>query len=207
MDGAFKHNRQIGFDGQTGEVLRVAADPPTIAYSYEAYFLQSPDLKLLSQRNVDRLLSTALSEPVNNVLVESLSTNLDRSNPFSKTTKVMYKLEMEDRPHDELEDEFGVPGSAVALLIVGILLGILGLGMILIRRRRFRRSANQFKDVYDLVSLGPNSKSYDSDPAELPNGGVREDTGVWQWSMPSGHDGTCKSPKSAASEMGVQNIQ
>ena len=209
MDGAFEHNRHIDYDGQTGEVLGVTTNPATIAYSYGAYFLQSPDFRPISQKDVDRLLSTALSEPVNHVLVQSLSTSLDSSNPFSETTGVVYSLNFNGRAQNELDEELGVPSSAIALLIVGIFLGILGLGMIVFRRLRFRQPVLP-DDSYDgLIHPGQRAESYDSaeDPAAMPNETRDEASSVWQWSVRSGHEGTCAPPESAGETASEADLQ
>jgi len=199
MNDAFQYNRQIDYDGQNAEVLDVTTDPVTIAYSYGAYFVQSPDLRPIGQQDVDRLLSTAFSEPVNRNLVQRLSTNLNNTNPFSKTSMVVYRIDIRDRAQKELGEGFDVPSSAVALLIIGIFLGILGLGMILIRRRRFRQPVPT-DDSYDLISSKQGSEeTFGNDLAPVSNE-TRDEGSVWQWSVPSGHDGTNSQQKPVIDE-------
>ena len=198
MHSAFRRNDQIEYDGQLGQVLGITVDPVTIAFSYEVYFLEAPNLHP-KQGDIDRLLSTALSEPANNILLERLS-NLDQRNPFSTTSKVVYSLSF-NQP--TVTQDMQVPTSAIALLVVGIFLGVLGLGMILMRRRRFqqRRQQQQVSVEQETDDLLTNEKlttlSDDSDhPALMSSGSAWIDT---KWSLPSGHV-TCAPPETSVTE-------
>ena len=190
MHTAFQRNNQIEYDGQQGQVLSMTADPVTIAFSYEVYFLEAPNLHP-KQDDIDRLLSTALSEPANNVLLTRLS-NLDSQNPFSKTRKVVYSLELNVPIGAQ---DLDVPGSAIALLVVGIILGLLGLGMIVMRRRRFLRQAASAAETDELLTNEQLTTVSDSDnPASVSGNSQWIDT---KWSLPSGH-ATLELEKSAS---------
>lgn len=195
IHSAFRRNDQIDHDGQLGQVIGVTKDPVSIAFSYEVYFLEAPNLHP-KQDDVDRLVSTALSEPANNILLERLA-RLDERNPFSKTTQVEYSL---DFNQPTKADEMEVPGSAIALLVVGIVLGVLGLGMILMRRRRFKRrqKVDVEQETDDLLTNEKVTTLSDSDhPAIVSSSGS-----AWidtKWSLPSGHV-TCAPPETSMTE-------
>ena len=203
MHSAFLRHDQIEYDGQHGGVLGVTTDPVTIAFSYEVYFLEAPGLHP-KQSDVDRLVSTALSEPANNVLMERLS-KLDERNPFSRTRKIVYSLQFNDQAMDQ---DTQVPGSAIALLVAGIILGMLGLSMILMRRRRFRRQGSG-EETDDLLTNEQLTTLSDSDnPAAVI---VSGDDSQWmdtKWSLPSGHDVTsCAPEKSIVGDEGQTSFE
>ena len=203
LQTAFSRHDQIHYDGQEGHVLGVTTDPVSIAFSYQVFFLEAPDLHP-KQGDIDRLVSMALSEPANHVLLERLS-ELDPSNPFSETTAVVYSVNFNEK---HASQEFQVPASAIALLVIGILLGMLGLAMILMRRRRFhRRVTTQNEETNDLVTNEHLTTLSDSEPALLSSSGSEWiDT---KWSLPSGHVtcGPAMSAIEAQEKLGIETTQ
>jgi hypothetical protein len=138
MQVAFERNGQIDYSGQDVEVLAITTGPDTISYAYQALFGNETG-KTPGTADMDRLLVIALTD-ANQVLLAQLS-EIGHENPFATTTQLVYStdLDFSERFGGGTGDGLGVPGSAIALLVIGILLGITGLGMILLRRRRFQQ--------------------------------------------------------------------
>ena len=206
MRAAFQRNKHIAFEYSDGEVLGVTTNPVTIAYSYDLYFSEESNVRP-KQGDIDQLVSTALSEPASKILVQRLST-LQNGNPFSQTTVVEYSLDFNGGGEDTTV-EAEVPSSAIALLVVGIFLGALGLGMILIRRRRFQRHRRRVhpEEADELLSHEqPTTLSdWDPDQAAALSTGSSSLIDV-KWSMPSGHDGTFE-PRSTVDTQSVKGVQ
>lgn len=175
MRRALESNPQIRFNGQQSHTVGFVIEPVTIAYSYEAYFLEAPGI-YPKPSELDRLLSTALSRPANNALLKRLDA-LGSNNPFSRTVSISYSLEfVPPKSRGEVPEEaFKVPGSAIALLVVGIILGICGLGMVVMRRRRFRRQVQPDEELEGrLISTGEGYTTL-SDSEESPRLGSELD--------------------------------
>jgi hypothetical protein len=180
MQVAFERNGQIDYAGQDVEVLAITTGPDTISYAYQALFGNETGYTP-GTADMDQLLDIALTE-ANQVLLAQLS-EIGDENPFAQTTRLVYStdLDFSDRFGGDAGDGLGVPGSAIALLVIGILLGITGLGMILLRRRRFQQiqpsAAPQAPEK--LFTTPPESTHEDSEPG-LSQGSSLIDV---RWSM------------------------
>ena len=139
--------RQITFAYNDAVVLGTSDVPVIIAYSYDFYMTGATNDFRPAPAHIDALLQTALSAPAHQALLTQLGTTLDSRNPFRNTENVIYSVNLTglvDPPgqgpsSSSRKESSEIPAGVIVMLVLGILLGSTGLGMIVFRRRRFRR--------------------------------------------------------------------
>jgi hypothetical protein len=150
-------NPAIIFIGESVTAVRTTTTASAIRIEYEFVGIFSEGSKLVpSMGDIDRKILLAFSQPAVQALTIALH-DLPKDNPFSGTSDISFVISnvpplgdtMSEPPQETENEVFSL--STLGLAMLGIFLGVVGLGLILMRRRRRR----QYKDIslYDVTLI------------------------------------------------------
>jgi hypothetical protein len=150
-------NPAVVFIGESVTAVRTTTTASAIRVEYEFVGIFSTGSKVVpSMGDLDRKVLLAFSQPAVQTLTLALH-DLPKDNPFSETSDISFVISnvpplvhTKSEPPQEMENEvFSI--STLGLAMLGVFLGVVGLGLILMRRRRRRR----YKDfsLHDVTTI------------------------------------------------------